>query len=33
MRRQIIDYVERGGGELKEIVREAVVTLKRPKPD
>jgi formate dehydrogenase subunit delta len=32
MRRQIIDHVEHGGGELKQIVRDAVLTLKRPKP-
>jgi formate dehydrogenase subunit delta len=33
MRRQIIDYVKNGDGDLKEIVRAAVLALERPKPN
>jgi formate dehydrogenase subunit delta len=31
MRRQIIDYAEHDGGELKEIVRDAVLALRAVK--
>jgi len=34
MRREIIAYARKGGGELKPIVREAVLSLEAPaKPD
>jgi formate dehydrogenase subunit delta len=31
MRRQILDYVNAGNGELRPIVREALLTLEQPR--